>query len=835
MKVAPVVQDVVLVGGGHSHVIFMRMWAMQPIPGVRLTLVSEKVDTPYSGMLPGLIAGHYSPEDVHIDLARLCSWANVRFIERRVDGIDLTSKTITVSDDRPPIEFDVLSLDTGSTPELKVSGSDQFSVPVKPVHGFYARWLSILERIGHHRDSGKKPQKVSVGVVGSGAGGFELIMAMRHALHSEVADCHWFVRGKRALKGRPEKVSDLAISRAEKIGVVVHRGFDVVDVGPNELHAGDGRRVTLDEIIWCAAAQAPDWPRDAGLDVDARGFVYTNEFLQSVSHHFVFATGDIGTQKKTPSTKAGVFAVRQAPVLFQNIRRYLLAKPLKVYRPQSDFLSLMATGGKHAIGNRGAVTVHGGWVWRWKNAIDQKFMDRFRKLPEMHQVRQKSSVGVIPEVLLGQSSMNAEEASDTAMRCRGCGGKVGGSILDSVLQELQVVQSPGVLAGLDIAGDAAIIDTSVDGHLIGGLSTNKTSTIKTSTNETSADETGTNATEPGGTGTDLSSESNTLMKGAMRLAQSPLIQSVDQISAVCDDPYAFGRIAAVHALSDVVAAGAIPHSGQVIVTLPFADKRIVKRDLKQLMAGVVDALNADACALIGGHTAEGPELTLGFVVNGFMRTELFNRDYRYHDKHHYPVDHQVADHHTSQQGKPVAGDVLVLTKPLGTGVLLAGMMQQLASGKDVQAVLKQMQCSNTSAAGVLYENNVTAVTDVTGFGLLGHLHRLFARAGVGAQLELPLVAFYDGAIELAQQGIKSTLLEQNQQVLASVDVIESTKAELKDVWMNLLCDPQTSGGLLSVVPATSADAVLTSLRNSGCEAACVIGTINDSTRIQVKV
>lgn len=746
MNVAPAIHDVVLVGGGHSHVIFIRMWAMQPLPGVRLTLISEKVDTPYSGMLPGLIAGHYSADEVHIDLASLCVWANVRFIERRVEGIDLAAKHLHVNDQRPPVEFDVLSLDTGSTPELSVSGSDEFSVPVKPVHGFYQRWQAILARMAEHNANESKP--VSVGVVGSGAGGYELIMAMRHVLATDNATCHWFVRGQRALKGRPLKVSEIAMHAAERAGVQIHKGFDVIDVNPQELVARDGRKLAVDEIIWCTAAKAPDWPKQAGLRVDDRGFVYTNKHLQSVSHDCVFATGDIGTQLETPSAKAGVFAVRQAPVLFQNVRRYLLGKPLKTYEPQTDFLSLMATGEKAAIGNRGFLTVKGAWVWQWKNFIDRKFMDRFRRLPAMAAPRNAYKV---PASLLTRSSVSAEDVSNAAMRCRGCGGKVGGTILDSVLRELNIVDVSGVIAGLDIAGDAAVVDLSA-----------------------------------------ASEHTNS--------SNHRLVQSIDQISAVCADPYQFGQIAAVHALSDIVAVGSTPHSAQVIVTLPFADKRIVKRDLAHAMAGAVDALNAEDCALVGGHTAEGAELTMGFVVNGFSSG----------DTRHASVEAKV-------------GDKLVLTKPIGSGVLLAGMMRQQAKGRDVQAVLRAMQQSNRKAADELYANHAIAITDITGFGLLGHLQRLLQRIACSAELLVNTIPVYDGAMSLAQRGFASTLLEQNQHVLSQVGVAET----IDEAWLNILCDPQTSGGLLAVVPAEKSESILNSLRAAGYEPVCEIGCITE--------
>jgi len=280
-------------------------------------------------------------------------------------------------------------------------------------------------------------------------------------------------------------------------------------------------------------------------------------------------------------------------------------------------------------------------------------------------------------------------------------------------------------------------------------------------------------------------------------------------------------------LSDVVASGATAHSAQALVSLPFADQRIVKRDLQQLMAGVVDALNEDGCSLIGGHTAESTTLSLGFVVNGFRQPHDF-----------------------SNQQAVNEGDHLVLTKPIGSGVMLAGLMQAMASGVDVQQVVACMQQSNRVAASVLYQCGAKAVTDVTGFGLLGHLHRLLAATDAGATIQVRDVPVFDGAIALAERAVRSTLLEQNQRVLEHVtwegvdnDLIALSKTTapynsdevLQQVsWLNLLCDPQTSGGLLGIVPASQSKNSLKKLHDSGYEVASVVGTVVNQSGIHLR-
>jgi len=361
--------DVVLVGGGHSHALFLRQWALNPLPGVQLTLISRDVLTPYSGMLPGYVAGHYSYEDIHIDLQKLCAWAGVRFIERELTAIDLDKRTLKVNG-HPDVLYDLLLLDTGSTPLLNVPGAATHTTPVKPVYSFIDRWKNLQET-----------DSTEIGVVGAGAGGFELTMAMAHRLRDKPINIHWFIRGEKAMSDRPPKVGKLAVKHARKAGVPVHLNFDVDRVESNCVYASDGRSQQFQQLLWCTAATAPEWPRVAGLEVDDRGFVATNDYLQSRSNPDVFATGDIGTQVENPSAKAGVFAVRQAPFLFHNVQAKISNKPLRAFVPQTDFLSLVSTGKKHAIGSRNGVTFSGGWVWKLKHHIDQSFMKKFIDLP----------------------------------------------------------------------------------------------------------------------------------------------------------------------------------------------------------------------------------------------------------------------------------------------------------------------------------------------------------------------------------------------------------------------------------------------------------------------
>ncbi len=736
----PQVRDLVLLGGGHSHVIVIRRWAANPVPGVRVTLVSPDALTPYSGMLPGLVAGHYSVEETHIDLTRLCRWAGVRFVQSAASGVDADGRRV-LSDTRPAIEYDLLSVDTGGAPSLAtVPGAAQYATPVKPVHRFHARWRELEARA---RESGNA---LEIGVVGAGAGGFEILLAMNHALNSVDNRpvtatgplrhrLHWFIRDT-ALEDFPAAVRRMALRACKQRGVHCHHEFDVTEVRADGLRSARGREVRLDAVVWCTEAMAASWPAESGLDCDERGLIRVSDTLQSLSHPDVFAAGDAAVQVHHPRPRAGVFAVRQGPVLSENLRRAVLGERLREYRPQKRFLTLLSMGDRSAIGRKGPFIAKGEWVWRWKHRIDQEFMFNFSKLPELMQQKSKK----IPSAL--QAELVSGGMPD-GMRCGGCGAKLGGDVLASVMDGLDVPERDDLPVGLASRGDVAVIDCG----------------------------------------------------------SRPLAQSVDQVRSFIDDPWLFGRIATVHALSDLYAARSVPQSAMVIVTLPWGAESTMRRELSQLMQGVTVELARAGCALSGGHTAEGLETTLGFVVNGYSPG----------------ADASVAD-------RPRAGDCLILTKPLGTGVILAAAMRARAAGPVLDTALASMLQSNARAAGIFEDYGVSAMTDVTGFGLAGHLLTLLRASGLSCHLRPDAVPALPGTAALHGEGIRSSLQGANVRMLQGGGNVDSPDAI--PGW-ELLTDPQTSGGLLAVIPPDAAGGCLEALRQSGYDRAACIGTLAD--------
>ena len=741
----PVVKDIVLIGGGHAHVAVLRRFGMAPINGARITLISPEADTPYSGMLPGLIAGHYAFDDAHIDLGPLAQFAGARFFETAVERIDPAARLVYCKDGRPPVAYDILSINTGSTPVV----SDDLNcardiIPVKPVSQFLAKWRGLKERVL------REPER-QVGIVGAGAGGIELLLSMQYALEVEAGAAtgqgpgrfHAFTRDHEILKTHGARVRDALGQALVQRGVTVHTNFDVTAVDADGV--GDGeRRVALDEVVWVTGAQPPAWFANSGLDVDDRGFMAVDKFLRSTSHAEIFGGGDAVSMVRDARPKSGVFAVRQGPVLAHNVRASVLGRRLRQYAAQRAFLSLISSGDKYAIASYAGWSVAGAWVWRWKDRIDRSFMRKFNELANMAERTERSerSVPTVADV----PRQIAEAQMPDAMRCAGCGAKVGSAILTRALAQVDGMAHRGAEAPvqhgvvLGIGDDAAVIEAP-----------------------------------PG----------------------QALVQTVDSFPAMIDDPFEFGQIAANHCLGDLYAMGATPHSALAVVSLPFAPDAKREADLVQLLAGAQRVLQAARCVIVGGHTSEASALTLGFSLNGFAEAGRLMRK-------------------AGLRG----GLALILTKPIGSGAVFAAHGRGCAKGRWLRGAVANALVSSKAAAEVLRDHGAEAMTDVTGFGVAGHLGEMLAASGVGAALRLGQVALLEGAQEITRDGIVSSLYDSN---LVWQEQIEADGALKQTAAYQLLFDPQTAGGLLAGVPLERAPAALEALQLAGYPAAAVIG------------
>ena len=745
----PVVKDLVLVGGGHAHVAVLRRFGMRPVPGLRLTLITRDIHTPYSGMLPGHVAGLYAYDDCHIDLGPLARFAGARLYHAEVEGLDLAGRVVEVRG-RPPVVFDLLSINAGSRPRtIDVPGAAEHALAVKPIDVFLAHWAALTDRVLASEG------RFLVVVVGGGAGGVELALSTQYRLRELLAargdDAQrvrytLLTRGPDILPTHNPGVRERFRRVLAERGIELRTDHTVVEVTADAVRAEGREDVPADAVLWVTDAAAPAWAGAAGLAVDENGFIRVDEFLQSISHPGVFAAGD-NAALPDPRPKSGVFAVRQGPVLADNLRHAATGRRLRPYRAQRHFLGLISTGDRYAVASRGNWSAEGAWLWRWKDWIDRRFMAKFNELPPMPGEK-------APEFAAGLADGEAiRELSTLAMRCGGCGAKVGSTVLSRVIQRLPTsARRADVLIGLDAPDDAAVL-----------------------------------AVPPG----------------------KALVQSVDYFRAFIDDAYTFGRIAANHALGDLFAMGAEPQSALAIATVPYGRERVVEESLYELLAGALATLGPTGAVLAGGHSSEGAELAFGLAVNGLVDPD---RAWR--------------------KGGLRPGDVLVLTKPIGTGTLFAADMRQRAKGRWVDAAIASMVLSSQAAADCLRRHAASACTDVTGFGLLGHLVEMTRASGVDATLELEAVPLLDGATETVAAGILSSLQPQNLRLRRAVRDLERAAQHRR---YPLLFDPQTAGGLLAGVPAERAAACVAELRALGYASAAVIGRVEPRSEAEAPI
>ncbi|MCM8625372.1 FAD-dependent oxidoreductase [Accumulibacter sp.] len=553
---ATVVRDVVLVGGGHSHLGVLRCLARQPLAGVRLTLISIDSHTPYSGMLPGYVAGHYRYEQTLIDLRCLARYAGARCYVDEVIGIDRESRLVLCRD-RPPVSYDMLSINIGSTPHSDaVPGAAEYATPVKPIARFNERWLRLLDRVR------SRPAVTTFAVVGAGAGGVEMILAMQHRLRCEL----------RALRRSPDDLRFHLLSASAEIlprhnagvrrcfdrllaerNVIVHRAAVVTRVLPGSVGLSSGDSLAIDEVVWVTQAGGAPWLRESALSLDGSGFIEVRNTLQTVSDPLIFAAGDCAALVSSPLEKSGVFAVRQGEVLAANLRRLAFGQPLQDYRPQPRCLALIGTGDEQAVASRGGMYARGHWVWLWKSWIDRRFMGRL------------------------------------AMRSAGSGASATGSPMAD-LDEAQTSEARCVLAGCCLPAGWAVPATR-DGSLdsfLGG---------------------------PGG-GATLRTSLPPDTGGASAAQAGERIRTVDFLVAPVDDPWLFGRMAAAHVLSEFFARGGEAQAAQILVVVPPGCERKIAGDVAAVCRGVDKELQASGCALTAVRTVSGNEFAVVLVTDG---------------------------------------------------------------------------------------------------------------------------------------------------------------------------------------------------------------------------
>lgn len=670
----------ILVGGGHSHALFLRMWSMDPLPDVEVVLVSPHSLTPYSGMLPGYIAGHYTHEEMHIDLLQLCIASGANFILSpaiRIDG----KKRLLYLKNRPPLPFDFASINIGSEPKKA-----DYGIGIKPMADFLDAIPNVLA-------------KKSIAIIGGGAGGVELALSLKARFGSEVF-IRLIQRDSEILSDAPAALRKHFTEECARQGVDLHCSVDDPKILADECSI----------VLWATGAKGPDFLRQSSLALDDDGFALTDENLKVQGEDSLFAVGDCARIEKQPRPRAGVYAVRLAKPLFENVKSAFRGESLRPARLQKKHLALITNGRKQAVALRGNFYWRASWLWPWKDRIDRKFMRKFSNLPPF--------------------AMAVSE--NDPMRCLGCGAKVEGGLLKKALQRLSK-DYPKVFASDEDRRSLSLSD-------------------------------------------DVS-----LLK-----ANGWLMQSLDYFPAFFKDLYTVGKIACYHAAGDILAKGGRVSSALALAVLPHKEGILAEDDLYQLLSGVAQGLEDLDARLIGGHSAEGMQAAIGLQIQGPKPDEW------------------------RPKGNLKAGDVLIMTKALGTGLILAALMRNQCKGPWLEACLQSMQKHHLPLVPLLRLPAVHASTDVTGFGLLGHLAEMIHASGVHVELSMDAILGLPGTRELLEQGISSTLAAGNLRYAEGLCSIQCDGPIPP-----ILFDPQTSGGLLLSLEASQAEAWVQKAREFG--------------------
>jgi selenide,water dikinase len=714
---------------------------MDPPADIRLCVVLDRPIAVYSGMVPGFVAGDYAHHELEIDVLPLARRAQAGVIMAAATDLDPVRREISI-EGRPPLRYDIASLDVGSTVRgLELPGVRDFALATRPIAQFVRE---VDARVAALAELDRPPRVL---VVGGGAAGAEIAFTLEARLRAAGLTPQFTLitsddefpsgaspRARRALAREAsqrgiDSVLSERVLRVEATGVVTCANSTPHDPSdpstktvPHETHRA------ADLVVWATGASPVSFPQHAGigrLATDDTGFIEVRSTLQAVGFDDVFAVGDCARlidHRWVP--RAGVYAVRQGPFLERNLRAQAAGRSLRVYRPQSDFLSLINLGDRRALGAKWGQASSGASIYRLKDWIDRRFMERFQILDADGNPRKALAD-------LGAMGGSGADGEPEEMACGGCAAKLGALPLSAALAELPTPPpDSSVLLGLDARDDVAATRDS-HGHTT--------------------------------------------------------LHNIDVIRSFCDDPWLVGRVAASNALSDVHAKGGRPRHAQAIIGLPDLPADAAREMLFQTLSGIRETLDALGVSLLGGHTTIGDDLTVGLSVSG---------------------DGPEASALLTQAGAE-PGDELLLTQPLGTGVILAADMQGLARGEWVQAAHQAMQHTNDVGGRLAADLKVSAATDVTGFGFAGHLLTLLDPDGLVAEIERDSLPLLPGARTLWQQGLRSTAHPANREAFRD-RVLGAT--EFEEAW---LFDPQTAGGLLLAVSPQNRDAVATAFARAG--------------------
>jgi len=362
-----------LAGGGQTHALVLLHLARQKHAELDVVLITPSLRLPYSGMLPGWMAGHYALDEWVVDLAPLARAAGARVVLGSVQTLNLTNKQ-AISDHGEVLRFDVLSIATGATIDVDaITGAREHAMALRPLDTFVADWQRTIDRTSSDRGVFR------ITIVGGGAGGVECALAAAHRARSSPSaeQIQLITGGVPLLPGHGARARRLATNALRNSGVILIDAI-AAQIGAGDIVLADGRYVSSEATLLVTGAAPSQWPRLAGLAVDQRGFIEVNAYLQSTSHAFVFAAGDCIALTDSPLPKSGVYAVRAAGPLALNLVATMKGQPLSRFKPQRRALYLLSTGPRCAIASWGRWALCARWLWRLKNHIDRGYIAKLR-------------------------------------------------------------------------------------------------------------------------------------------------------------------------------------------------------------------------------------------------------------------------------------------------------------------------------------------------------------------------------------------------------------------------------------------------------------------------
>ncbi len=675
-----ITKQLILIGGGHANVQVLKKLCNNSIKGLHTILISEHFEATYSGMTPGLIHKDFNKEEISIDLQRLCFNAGATFIKDKVIKLNTDHKELQLQN-LPPINYDLLSINTGSisnTKKINIENSSKCFF-VKPISSLVKN-LSKIDKI-------LKNKKNKVVIIGGGVASYELAFSLKRRYESPLEIT---ILGKKILneKNLNAKTKNNLKKIAKNLSIIEYAG-EVVSISEKYLTLNNGDKIDYDLSLVSTGASTETWLLESNLIKDEKGFIRVNNNLLSINEKNIFVTGDACSLENKPKPKSGVMAVRHGEVLKENIFLKLTGKNLIKFKPQKNWLYLIGTYKNYALLNYFFLSFHSQWCWKFKVWIDRNFINKFKFTNNLQMTKK---------------NFELKNFENTKMYCQGCGSKVSKNTLINYIKK-----------------------TSDNFYL-----------------------------------KDSSIVNNKSLQ---------ILQTIDHIKLFSSlNPFDFGRISYLHSQNDILAAGGEVKSLSVSLSVPFSENFVEKFYLEYFMEGIKFEADKNNCVISSGHSYQSQEPGITLTLNG-----------------------EIASNVSKDSAKN--GDLIYLSKPLGTGYLIAAYFNNSAmlSGSDFEEILNNLKKENFFTVNAAIDSGSQTMTDISGFGLSSHLIDICLSSNLSSELTLSHEILINSNIDLLKM-FQSTGFKNNHEYSR-----EYIKISESHPLKNILFDPQTNGPMLITI------------------------------------